>query len=328
VDNDNNLRIAELLQEALKLDPSQAFLWQELAARLCKAKHFEEAITAFKKAISLEPASPVHHYNLGDAYLAAGKPTEAIAPLLHAVAHDSEYSLAYYDLSLAYFKIAEYEQGAAAAKAALKRYVKDTQSFNIGIGATNNLALCLLKLGKPDEALASIQSNLTLFASTYFNIGIVLFKMHRFEEAAINFQKALDIEPNDAEYLDMLGNTYSHLGKLMKAKIVLEKAIFANPNYSYAFYDLGTVLAKINGEQDKALQHFHRAIELDPELNWAYYGAACIQAVSGNKQSALSYLEQALEKGLRDFKHVEQDSDLDSLRSEPAFHSLMKKYIQ
>jgi hypothetical protein len=69
------------------------------------------------------------------------------------------------------------------------------------------------------------------------------------------------------------------------------------------------------------------AIKLDPTMAWAYYSVACLYALSGNKEQALYYLKQSLERGLSDKKHIESDPDMDSLREEKVFRSLMTKYF-
>jgi hypothetical protein len=49
--------------------------------------------------------------------------------------------------------------------------------------------------------------------------------------------------------------------------------------------------------------------------------------LSGNKEQALNYLKQSLEKGFSDKKHIESDPEMDSLREEMEFRRLMIKYF-
>ena len=90
------------------------------------------------------------------------------------------------------------------------------QQTNLGLGAMNNLGLCLMNLGRYEEALEYFRRNIKLLSSAYFNMGLTLFRMKHYKEALDHFQKALDIRPDDPEYLDLVGQTYTELGKYEK----------------------------------------------------------------------------------------------------------------
>ena len=48
------------------------------------------------------------------------------------------------------------------------------------------------------------------------------------------------------------------------------------------------------------------------------YNAACLHALCGNKQQALTYLERALKsRKYTDFDHIDKDSDLDNRATMP-----------
>ena len=57
-----------------------------------------------------------------------------------------------------------------------------------------------------------------------------------------------------------------------------------------------------------------------------YYDAACLYSRMGRKDEAISYLQQALEKGFKGIKHIESDDDLDNIRKMPAYVKLIRKY--
>ena len=57
------------------------------------------------------------------------------------------------------------------------------------------------------------------------------------------------------------------------------------------------------------------------------YNAACVYALCGNKQQALTYLERALKnRKYTDFDHIDTDTDLDGLRNDADFKALVKQY--
>jgi len=312
---------------AQKIDSSDESLWADIGHCSSRLRDTEGALSAFKKAANAEP-SPLNLYNLGDAYLAMGDPERSIAPLVEATRKDPGFLLAHYDLSLAFVKMRKYGEGVAAAIAALRSDPEmKLLRTNLGLGAMNNLGLCLMNLGRYEEALECFRRNIKLLSETYFNKGLTLFRMKRFKEALESFQKALDISPEDPEYLDLVGQTYTELGRYKLAEKYLRKSVKKDPKYALAYYDLGILLAKFKKRQAEALRYFMTAIKLDPNRAWAYYSVACLYALSGNKEQALNYLQQSLEKGFSNKKHIESDPDMDSLREEKAFRSLMTKYF-
>jgi tetratricopeptide (TPR) repeat protein len=201
------------------------------------------------------------------------------------------------------------------------------QQSNLGLGATTNLGLCLMNSGRHAEASDCFRRNINLLGKTYFNMGLTLFRMKSFEKALENFQKALDITPDDPEYLDLAGQTYAELGKYKIAEKYLRRSVKKDPQYALAYYDLGILLAKFKARQMQAMRCFMTAIKLDSNLSWAYYSIACLHALSGNKERAYYYLERSLEKGLSDKKHIESDPDMDSLRKDKEFGRLMIRYF-
>jgi protein O-GlcNAc transferase len=320
-------KAVERFRRALQQFPADGNLWANLGHCLSRLGKEKEALWAFEKAVQLDPNDPVFLYDLGDAYLAVEEPKKALGPLLKAIQRRPDYPLAHYDLGLAFFKLGKYAEGAAASRAALS---EDTEirfaESNLGLNAMTNLGLCLSNLGQLEEALSCFQRIVEMFAPTYFNIGLAQFRLHRYEEALASFKKALEITPNDAEYLDLLGNAYSELGQLTEAQAALKCAIDADPKYALAHYDLGTVLAQIEAQQHQALRCFERAIELDSDLFWAYYSVGCIHAKEGRKDLALQSIEKALEKGMRDFDHIAKDADLESIRQDSSFQGLLQRY--
>ena len=64
-------------------------------------------------------------------------------------------------------------------------------------------------------------------------------------------------------------------------------------------------------------------------LGWAWrntlYNLACGYALLGRRDQALRHLREATEAGFANVKHLEEDSDLDSIRTMPGFLDLLRK---
>ncbi len=318
---------AEQLNEALKLDERNSELWSMLGRCMSRQHRWEAAMEAFQHAAEIEPHDATTLYNIGDAFLGLGQPEKAVGPLRQAVRLQHDYSLAHYDLSLAYFELKNYQEAETSARAALRDDPDMAfQLSNLGMGAMENLGLALLNQGRMEEAEACFKRNLGLVASTYFNLGLTLFRTKRFAEALENFRRALELEPENSEFHNLLGQTYDELGQPVEAEQSLRCAIEIDGNYALGYYDLGVILETREGRKEEALAAFEQALKLDPQLLWADYAIACLHAVAGKEKRALELLEKAFCKGFREFDHIKKDSDWDGFRKNVKFKCLLQKY--
>ncbi len=71
----------------------------------------------------------------------------------------------------------------------------------------------------------------------------------------------------------------------------------------------------------------YRVITERPESlraqRWAYYNLACIRAIQGRKEEALTELRQAMDAGFNDTGWAMRDGDLQSLRDDPRFYEIL-----
>jgi tetratricopeptide (TPR) repeat protein len=83
-----------------------------------------------------------------------------------------------------------------------------------------------------------------------------------------------------------------------------------------------------DGNYDESIKLYKQIIAGgpdDPRVSIAYYNLACAYSLKGDKDEALDALEASIEKGYTDFAHMEKDSDLDNVRSEPRYKSLLAR---
>ncbi len=318
---------AREFEAALGHGPDDAALWTNLGHALERTGKHEDALVAFQHALKLEPTNAQYAYHVGDAYLALKQPEMAIGYLTKAVQLNPDLAMGYYDLGLAFFEQGKYEWSAIASAAALRGDPEmETQRINLGIGATGNLGLAYLNLSKYTEAEECFRRNLKQIAPTFFNLGLTLFRQKRYEESLVMFQRAHEIMPDDPEYLDLVGNAYMELGRLPEARDTLMAALAADDTYALAHYDMGVVLSRMKGEEAVAMKSFERAVELDDGLYWAHYSIGCLYALRGEKKFALQFLEKAFQKGFHELDHMDKDTDWETLRNDPQFQELVRKY--
>jgi hypothetical protein len=81
----------------------------------------------------------------------------------------------------------------------------------------------------------------------------------------------------------------------------------------------------MQGKPAEALPLYLRAWEQGVRKEGPLYNAACAAALAGGRAEALTWLERAVEAGFADAQHLRKDSDLESLREEPAFARLVER---
>jgi tetratricopeptide (TPR) repeat protein len=185
----------------------------------------------------------------------------------------------------------------------------------------------LIKDGRPEEALACLNKCISQFEGIHYCAAWALSMMGRLEESAAHLLMAIEIDPANVQNLNMMGQVMNDLGIPAEAEAFLRRAVKIDPNYAMGYYDLGVILAKLRTRDRAARRCFSKAIQLDPNLGWAYYSIACLDALAGRRNKALANLKTALEKGVDDRKHIEQDSDFDSLRGDAIYRRLIAEYF-
>ena len=111
-----------------------------------------------------------------------------------------------------------------------------------------------------------------LQAETAFQKGIIFFRVKKYDQAQKAFAEALEICPNEAEYLMyQTWSAYKFNPKttdINKTRTNLLRAIELNPTLSLAHLFLG-YLCKDKGNEKEARRHFEKAIQVDPNCTEA-----------------------------------------------------------
>ena len=112
-----------------------------------------------------------------------------------------------------------------------------------------------------------------LQAETAFQKGIVLFRVKKYDQAQKAFAEALEISPNESEYLMyQTWSAYKFNPKatdvIINARKNLLRAIELNPKLSLAHLFLGYI-CKDEGNENEALRRFERAIQCNPNCTEA-----------------------------------------------------------
>ena len=187
-------------------------------------------------------------------------------------------------------------------------------------------AVLHMKKGNFNEANAALERAIALDAENpdiYKNYGQLNSERENPESALEAYDMALSLSADDTKIFNQRGRLLLKMGQKERAAkdfqriLDLEQTYVYRPYTPFALYFLGrakeaaarmdSIMAK--GDDEQA------------------YNAACIYALCGNKQQALTYLERALKsRKYTDFDNIDTDSDLDGLRDDADFKALVKQY--
>ena len=121
------------------------------------------------------------------------------------------------------------------------------------------------------------------------------------DQAEKIFEHALAVDPNYAPVLNDLGYTYAHNREYDKAFSIMDRYVAVlssepNPQDSYA------ELLRMAGKFDKALEHYHAALKIDPNFVSSQAGLADTYALMGDQVQARIEYEKAIQAA-----HTEAD---------------------
>jgi tetratricopeptide (TPR) repeat protein len=126
------------------------------------------------------------------------------------------------------------------------------------------------------------------------NLGTALLQMGRLDEAAVHFQKVLEVQPLNAEARNNLGNVFFQKGRVDEAVADYQKALEINPKLALARYNLGVAFLQ-NGRVHEAVWHFQAALEIEPDFAKAHYNLGIAFVQLGRVSEALVHYNKALE---------------------------------
>lgn len=182
-----------------------------------------------------------------------------------------------------------------------------------------------------EEFELAIASNPNLFEAHYF-YARSCFVQGKLAEAAMHWERAAEIKPDDCQSAFLPGQVYRSLGRLKDeektARRGVERAerdLARHPENARSAYLLAVGLAFL-GETERAKQWAARALAIDPDDVMAKYNIACFHAVLGEIDRAFDLLEELIPRGNADMKAwIMNDSDFDVLHSHPRWQRVLEQ---
>ncbi len=206
---------------------------------------------------------------------------------------------------------------------------EDTLAKNPGAWlAHNNLGIVLRKQGRVQEAIEHYNEALKLnptYALAYNNLGVALKQIGKFEEAIEQYKQALRLEPDYVEARDNLGNALRLTGRMTEAIEQYELVLRLQPDSAEARYNLAIALT----QQDKieeAVRQYEQVVQIDPDFFAARCNLGEMLLQQGKVQEAVDQYKQAV-RIRPDFAEVHNDLAI-ALLQQGSTAEAIKQYEQ
>ena len=182
-----------------------------------------------------------------------------------------------------------YEDAEKSAHSLALQYPSDNFSWKV-------LSAVLKKTGRTSEAVFSGKKTVELNpddADAHNNLGNTFQDLGRFKEAEASYARAIALNPDYAEAHSNLGNTLQELGRSDEAEASLRLAIALKPDYAEAHSNLGNTLQEL-GRLDEAEASYNQAIALKPDYSAAHNNKGITLKDLGRLDEAVASLTQAI----------------------------------
>ena len=152
------------------------------------------------------------------------------------------------------------------------------------------------------------------------------------EGAAKMYERACEINPEDYQAPMLLAQTLQALGREKKESEgayrrslkVTRKHLDLNPDDARAVLFGASALAHL-GDREEAVKWASRASVIDPDNPSVNYNVACVFAQLNEVDRGIDSLEQSITTGMAQKEWMENDPDLNPLRSHPRFQVLLDR---
>jgi tetratricopeptide (TPR) repeat protein/tRNA A-37 threonylcarbamoyl transferase component Bud32 len=238
-----------------------------------RPKALETAIPLFEKVVEKDPQYAVAWAELGRANFLQFRQLRdnhfidpARTASQKALELNRELPSVHVTLGMLYTELGQNDQAVQELTDALKLDSRNAEAYSA-------LADLYYRQGRMKDVEPNFQKSVELAPDDWrmANVfGVYYLKVGKPDLAMLQFQKAVNLTPENARALGNLGNSYRILNRLPEAHANLEHAIQLEPSANL-YLNLGLVLLE-EGKYPQAAEEFKQEIELEPS-SYAAWGA-------------------------------------------------------
>jgi len=311
-------------REVLKLLPHSEPATRILAAALRKQGRAQESVSLLQPLLVRNSDSPSFLSEWGQALAAANRPQDALNVLQRAVKRDpgqadawrtlgDQHMLAgdeaaaqqayhqYSRIMVRFPELAEAAELMRIGKLGLaERKVREFLKLHSNdVNGLRLLADIGMKLSRFDDARLLLEQCLELapdFHLARHNYAVVLTRQNRLEEAYVQVEKLLALEPGNPNFLILKGTILVQQGDHLPALEIYERVLKIYPNQPRAQMNFGHTLKTV-GRLDESIEAYKNCIALRPNIGEAYWSLANLKTYRFTDEEIERMLAQVTREG-------------------------------
>ncbi len=249
-----------LLRAALQQMPDEPAWHEALGVCLAKQRRFAEAAATFRIAVRLAPTSAYAWHNLALAHRDLGQWPAAEAALREGLKHDDGATP---DLHL---ELIHAWQALNKTAEALELATAASAHYPASAAVWTALGILQSKSGAPEESIPAFERAVALEptnAEAHSNLAAALGRAKRWPACEWASREAIRLNPTQTLAWGNLGNCLRDQGRYAEAEPALREALRLNPRDAEAAGNLGLTLATV-GRHAEGLDWYDRSLEWRP----------------------------------------------------------------
>lgn len=251
----------------------------------------DEQLSAYNRALELDPDLAAAFNNRGKKYIDIGNYTAALEDLSRALELQPDSAIIYLNRGNALFKLTDYSRAIADYNRAIELQPEDPLVFYAR--ATAYLAIQDYAAANSDYSRAiEIQQD---FAEAYIGRGATSAYIGDYASAINDIDRALELQPDLAEAWAHHATMLAILGDYTSAIAEFDRALGLQPDLAAeAYFNRGVAAAEL-GNYEVAIADYNQAIELQPNLATPYSRRGFSYMFLGNSEDAVADFSHALQ---------------------------------
>ena len=280
--------------EAKNYDPNDSFIYYYLGSLYRETSRLKEAESSFRETLRLAPSFNAAYYYLGLVYQDQNRYADAAIVLKTAADREPANASYIYHLGINHFYQQEYGQSIPLLQEALR--LQPDLLF-----AYNYLAQSLKATGQTEEAHKVWDRAIDLDpadAENYFQLGLLRYEQEDLAGAEPLFQKALELDPEQPYALYYQGMILWKQKRLTESQALFQKALPFLPEDENLLYQIGLVYYEL-GQFSQAEFYLRKVLEVNPSHGLSCYTLGLVFKQTGKPEEASEMLQKARELGVQ-----------------------------
>jgi len=290
MDNEEYTKATDSIDVALGMHPYSTEIQLLKAELFTSQKKYSEALKILEVLGKIHTEKTEVFFLKGQVYLSLGDFLSAEDSFKESINFCLEdKSELYYRISNVYFVDDEYN---LAIRYLLEAYKIEPKHF----ATLFDLGYCFEKINDIDKSYYYYNQLLDHYPFTqnvWYNLGIVLTKQGKFEEAIDAYDYCIAIDPDYTSAYHNKANTLASIEKYPEATIVFKDLVEIEPENPRVYCSLGECYEKTE-KYEQALEMYNKTITIDPAFAEAYYGIGVIMNERKQPNLALDFIKKAI----------------------------------